>query len=386
MPSTDHYKIPLYTDDESPDLSTTGHYNQAMNIIDTAMNAQDETMDEMYGKIDGEIERAKGAENAIGERITQEVTARTDADTALDTAYKAADTALDSKLAAETKARTDADTELDTAYKAADAALGSRVDAETAAREEADSVIADSIGTKAETSALEKEVDDRKAYDTYLGSRIDNAISQGLIVIKTTSTAKSIGADALAKLIKSWPQVILVRADSFGNETWGGFMYPLERKTSSYSFYSEQIRYNANSQPFHQVVKISNSGEGSLTNTAVLIDQAPWDSIASKPFEAIGSGLKVVSDALTVDTSVLPSGSGIAIIDVDTGTVSEHYSAIQAAWPNCLLRHGHALYLPTSISDFGYSFSGGQHGTSVPGYSVNEYGENETNMQNMPYS
>lgn len=83
MPSTDHYKIPLYTDEESPDLSTTGHYNQAMNIIDTAMNAQDETMDDMYGKIDGEIERAKGAENALSERITQEVTARTDADTAL---------------------------------------------------------------------------------------------------------------------------------------------------------------------------------------------------------------------------------------------------------------------------------------------------------------
>ena len=94
MPSTDHYKIPLYTDEESPDLSTTGHYNQAMNIIDTAMNAQDETMDDMSVKIDGEIERAKGAEHALGERITQEVTARTDADTSLDTAYKAADTAL----------------------------------------------------------------------------------------------------------------------------------------------------------------------------------------------------------------------------------------------------------------------------------------------------
>ncbi len=80
MPSTDHYKIPLYTDEESPDISTTGHYNQAMNIIDTAMNAQDETMDDMSVKIDGEIERSKGAEHALGERITQEVTARTDGD------------------------------------------------------------------------------------------------------------------------------------------------------------------------------------------------------------------------------------------------------------------------------------------------------------------
>ena len=58
MPSTDNYKIPLYTDGESPDLSTTGHYNRAMAIIDTTMTS-------------------------LGDRITQETTARTNGDNAL---------------------------------------------------------------------------------------------------------------------------------------------------------------------------------------------------------------------------------------------------------------------------------------------------------------
>ena len=52
-----------------------------------------------------------------------------------ETERKAADAELGTKLAAETKARTDADTALDAAYKAADTALGNRIDnAETEIR------------------------------------------------------------------------------------------------------------------------------------------------------------------------------------------------------------------------------------------------------------
>lgn len=34
MPTTEHIHLPLYTDEETPDLSTTGHYNHAMEILD----------------------------------------------------------------------------------------------------------------------------------------------------------------------------------------------------------------------------------------------------------------------------------------------------------------------------------------------------------------
>lgn len=36
MPTTEHIHLPLYTDEETPDLSTTGHYNEAMEILDNS--------------------------------------------------------------------------------------------------------------------------------------------------------------------------------------------------------------------------------------------------------------------------------------------------------------------------------------------------------------
>lgn len=91
MPTTEHIHLPLYTDEETPDLSPTGHYNHAMEILDANV---------------GELE-AKDAELAAD--IADEREARTDADTALDTAYKAADTALGKRIDAETTAREAAD-------------------------------------------------------------------------------------------------------------------------------------------------------------------------------------------------------------------------------------------------------------------------------------
>lgn len=163
------------------------------------------------------------------------------------------------KLEAETKARTDADAALDTAYKAA---------------------------------------------DTALGSRIDNAISQGLMVIKTTSTATSIGADVLAKLKKSWPQVILIRTNRFNNEdNAGGFMYPLAYVNNNYYFCSPKMRNTVDSKPYIEEVKISDSGEGAMSGGGMDAAAIYWASIQHKPFVTIGSGLKVVNNALTVDAS-----------------------------------------------------------------------------------
>lgn len=238
MPTTEHIHLPLYTDEETPDLSTTGHYNHAMEIIDANV---------------GELE-AEDAE--LAKDIADERKARI-----------AGDSALDAKLAAETKARTDADTALDTAYKAADTALGKRIDAETAAR---------------------------KAADTTLGSRIDNA--------ETEISANSADLTGIKGL-------------TYGA---GGQVF-LENEGGEYSSPAlEEIH--------HEISDIT------------------WGTLKNKPFYTIGTGLKVVSDALTVDTSALPSDlTPIAVSE--TSTAADVYAKAQAAWPNCMLS-GDTLYYP----------------------------------------
>lgn len=85
MRSTPYHHYALYEPDAAPDLTETGEYNSAIMGIDADLHAE-------------ETER------------------------------KAADSDLTAKLAAETKARTDADAALDAAYKAADTAIGARID------------------------------------------------------------------------------------------------------------------------------------------------------------------------------------------------------------------------------------------------------------------
>lgn len=85
MRSTPYHHYALYEPDAAPDLTETGEYNSAIMGIDADLHAE-------------ETER------------------------------KEADTELTAKIVAETKARTDADAALDNAYKAADTALGVRID------------------------------------------------------------------------------------------------------------------------------------------------------------------------------------------------------------------------------------------------------------------
>ena len=55
MPTTEHIHLPLYTDEETPDLSTTGHYNHAMEILDA--------------KLAAETKARTDADTALGSRI-----------------------------------------------------------------------------------------------------------------------------------------------------------------------------------------------------------------------------------------------------------------------------------------------------------------------------
>ena len=216
MPTTEHVYLPLYADDETPDLSTTGNYNQAMVIIDGCFGLVEKAVTALAEGIAEERESRIAGDNALDSKLAAETQARTDADAALDTAYKAADAELTAKLAAETKARTDADAALDTAYKAADTALGSRI-------ENAEADI--------------------------------NANSADLTGIKGLT---------------------------YGSK----HVQFIESENGSYS-----------SPALEEIAK-----------QVTALETVDWSDIRGKPFSTISSGLKAVSDALTVDDSSISAG------------------------------------------------------------------------------
>lgn len=229
MPTTEHIHLPLYTDEETPDLSTTGHYNHAMEILDANV---------------GELE-AKDAE--IAEDIADEREARIEADSA-----------LEAKLSAETKARTDAD-----------AALGGRIN-----------------NTETEISA--------NSYD-----------------------------------------ITGIKGLTYGSE----HVLFIENENGSYT-----------SPALEEIAE-----------QVTALETAGWSDIRGKPFSTIGSGLKVVSDTLSVDTSALPSGLTTIAVD-ETNTAADVYAKAQAAWPNCVLS-GDTIYYPyaelpaVGSQDHAYAFT-----------------------------
>lgn len=276
MPTTEHIHLPLYTDEETPDLSTTGHYNHAMEILDANI---------------GELEE-KDAE--LAENIADEREARI-----------AGDSALDAKLAAETKARTDADTALDTAYKAADTALGSRIDnAET----EISANSADLTGIKGLTygkhhiNFLESH---NGEYTSPALEEIAEQIAQGMAYIQMPDNLATLGADSLDKLRSDWPNVALVETTNISSSVGYNILVPLIVRESEYVFSPISGSYSDDGVPYNHFTKISVTGD----ITRYDMSHSPyWANIINKPFSTIGSGLKVVSDALTVNTAAIPTG------------------------------------------------------------------------------
>lgn len=276
MPTTEHIHLPLYTDEETPDLSTTGHYNHAMEILDANV---------------GELE-AKDAE--LAENIADEREARI-----------AGDSALDAKLAAETKARTDADTALDTAYKAADTALGSRIDnAET----EISANSADLTGIKGLTygkhhiNFLESH---NGEYTSPALEEIAEQIAQGMAYIQIPDNLATLGADSLDKLRSDWPNVALVETTNISSSVGYNILVPLITHESEYVFSPISGSYSDDGVPYNHFTKISVTGDITRDD----MSHSPyWANIINKPFSTIGSGLKVVSDALTVNTAAIPTG------------------------------------------------------------------------------
>lgn len=274
MPTTEHIHLPLYTDEETPDLSTTGHYNHAMEIID-----------DNFGDI-----VAKGY--MLAEAIDDERNARI-----------AGDSSLNADIEVETRARTIADTALDTAYKAADTALGGRIDN---AEAEISANSADLTGIKGLTYG-EQQVNfvenSNGEYTSPALEEIAEQIMQGMTCIQIPATSTDVSSDTILKLQSDWPNVALIETTNISSSVDYNILFPVVVHELNFSFIPIAGTYSDNGAPYNHFVEIS--ATGNITRQDMSLNPY-WTNITNKPFSAIGTGLKVVSDALTVDTAALP--------------------------------------------------------------------------------
>lgn len=262
MAETPYKGYALYEPDASPDLTESGEYNTALMAVDADMH------DEEQARIE-------------------------------------ADTALNIAIANEMAQRKAADTALDTAYKAADTALGNRIDN---AEDEISANSADLTGIKGLTygnthvNFLESS---NGEYSSPALEEIAEQISQGFTVLEITSAATSIDDNALTKLNANWPNVALLETgtDPLANGPTTPY-FPYAKDNSAYLFAPIEGTYSE-SEPYARGISISKTGPVSRFN----IENSPyWDNVQVKPFSTIGAGLKVVNNALTVDTAATTAG------------------------------------------------------------------------------
>lgn len=333
MPTTEHIHLPLYTDEETPDISTTGHYNHAMEILDAEAGELESKDSELSAAIAKETADRKAADTSIKADLDAEKAARAAADAAEKKAREDADTAtgeridalderettdkagLEKKIADETAARTKADSD-----------LGKRIDnAET----EISANSADLTGIKGLTYGSDHVQfieNENGAYTSPALEEIDELISSGVAVF-TLPENRKITKEDFTFIASKWPGVILYDRDGYeiGLPAYGV-------PNSSYDFAKPYVKKHSTGYlSYYPVVEISKDLTVEVSNKEF---KTVWDSVDNKPFSIIGSGLKVVSDALTVDTSALPT-SGYTWFDTTRTDYEQLVTDIKAALPNC---------------------------------------------------
>lgn len=280
MAETPYKGYALYEPDASPDLTESGEYNTALMAVDADMH------DEEQARIEGDT--------ALNIAIANEMAQR-----------KAADDMLNGRVDTETAERKAADTALDTAYKAADAALGNRIDnAEVEISANSDDITGIKGLTYGDTHVNFLE-NSNGEYSSPALEKIAEQISQGFTVLEITSAATSIDDNALTKLNANWPNVALMETgtDPLANGPTTPY-FPYAKDNSAYLFAPIEGTYSE-SEPYARGISISKTGKVSRFN----IENSPyWDNVQVKPFSTIGTGLKVVNNALTVDTAATPAG------------------------------------------------------------------------------
>ena len=360
MPNTEHIHLPLYTDEETPDISTTGHYNHAMEILDAEAGELESKDSELSAAIAKETADRKAADTSIKADLDAEKAARAAADAAEKKAREDADTAtgeridalderettdkagLEKKIADETAARTKADSD-----------LGKRIDnAET----EISANSADLTGIKGLTYGSDHVQfieNENGAYTSpaleEIAEQINGMLANGadkVIVFTWNNATKQYDSDTkyntLFNNLKDRVWVSVQAISIYGNVIR---RYPIGPR-DYLSFFTDSLgksgyrfmtpltvnEYDKN-LGFDASIILWNDNYGSGTANVLPITSS-WDSVGNKPFSTIGSGLKVVSDALTVDTSALPTSS-YTWFDTTRTDYEQLVTDIKAALPNC---------------------------------------------------
>ena len=265
MPTTPYRGYELYSDTAAPDLSESGEYNKAINAIDADMHEEIKTRTE--------------ADAALSGRIDAEVSDR-----------KAADSALDAKIAKEVADRGSADT-----------ALSGRIDN---AEAEISANSADLTGIKGLTYG-EQHVNFLESsngeYSSPALEEIAEQMGQNVTYVETPSSTTTLSTDALARLIADWPHVVLIEEDD-GRQN---MLFPARYDGSKYTLAPLEGHYSLEGAPYATGVRIDKAGHMTPFDIA---NDPYWSTVSGKPFSNIGLGLKVVADALTVDTTAIPAG------------------------------------------------------------------------------
>lgn len=410
MAETPYKGYALYEPDASPDLTESGEYNSALMAVDADMHDEEQARIEgdtaLNIAIANETAQRKAADDALNGRVDTETAERKAADTALDTAYKAADAALD------------------TAYKAADAALdakftgalnsvtrgltsvGNGLTAEQKARADADTALGKRIdNAEAEISANSADLTGIKGltygeqhvnfiensngeYSSPALDEIAEQINQGFAVLEIAISTTSIGADALARLKASWPKIMVLLTDAraplpdpqeLGTDGPGAasineVMLPDSYLGGAYMFVSTWAADNPSDHAQYQPsLAITDTGEGKVAIEQRPVPDPYWPRVKNKPFSTIGTGLKVVDDALTVDTQALPSALTIMQLsefgELTDNTGATHsaigdgnaaaYAKLKQAWPSVIVVEGGTswrcgMYTPSNVEQAGY--------------------------------
>lgn len=262
MRTTPYNHYALYEPDAAPDLTASGEYNSAIMAIDADMHDESE--------------------------------ARTKADADLRAAVKA-----------EATTRHDEDERLDQAI----AAVGTRVDN---AEAEISANSADLTGIKSLTYGSEHVnfiESDNGEYSSPALEEIAEQMGQHVSYIELNSSTTTIGAEPLARLIANWPHVVLLVVNGTDPRSAEGnyrVMLPTTSTGSRYTFIDPFITY-------YDDVNEANNDALTITATGG-VEQTGyyvwpyWSNIDNKPFSTVGTGLKVVNGALTVDTTAIPTG------------------------------------------------------------------------------
>ena len=374
MRNTPYKGYALYEPDASPDLTESGEYNTALMAVDADMHDEEQARIEgdtaLNIAIANEMAQRKAADDALNGRVDTETAERKAADAALDTAYKAADTALD------------------TAYKAADAALGKRIDN---AEVEISANSADLTGIKSLTYG-EQHVNfienSNGEYSSPALEEIAEQISQSFSVLEIAVGTTSIGADALARLKASWPKIMVLLTaahaplpdpqelgtDEPSAVNVNEVMLPAAYINGAYIFVSTWTEDNTSDHAQYQPsLAITDTGEGKVAIEQRPVPDPYWPRVKNKPFSTIGTGLKVVDDALTVDTQALPSALTIMQLsefgELTDNTGSTHsamgdgnaaaYAKLKQAWPSVIVVEGGTswrcgMYTPSNVEQAGY--------------------------------